>query len=123
MVGGKMSPHDHTRLVIQCIAACQECLVACERCAVACLDMSERAAQIATCIRLCRDCADGCAQSIRFMTRDSWFHGNVCAVCTLICKVCGAECEKHAEIPECIVCAQACIRCEQACRSLTEYAV
>lgn len=123
MVAGDMSRHDHTRLVIQAIAACQECFVACERCADACLEMNEQVSQMATCIRLCRDCADACMQSVRFLTRNSWFHGNVCAICALICTVCGAECDKHATNPECILCAQVCVRCEQACRLLADLAV
>ncbi len=123
MVAGDMSRHDHTRLMIQAIAACQECSIACERCVDACLETEERIPQLATCIRLCRDCADACTQSIRFMTRNSWFHGNVCTICALICKVCVAECDKHAANPECVLCAQACVRCERACRLLADFAV
>jgi hypothetical protein len=36
-----------------------------------------------------------------------------------ICKSCGDECERHAQMHEhCRVCEQACRRCEQACREL-----
>jgi len=39
--------------------------------------------------------------------------------CVAICKSCGDECERHAQMHEhCRVCAEACRRCEQACRQL-----
>jgi hypothetical protein len=39
--------------------------------------------------------------------------------CAAICKSCGDEYERHAQMHEhCRVCAEACRRCEQACREL-----
>ena len=40
--------------------------------------------------------------------------------CVAICKSCGDECERHAHMPHCRVCAEACRRCEQACRDLLD---
>ena len=40
--------------------------------------------------------------------------------CVAICKSCGDECERHAHMPHCRVCAEACRRCEQACRELLD---
>ena len=33
---------------------------------------------------------------------------------------CAHECERHAHMPHCRICAEACRRCEQACRELLD---
>jgi hypothetical protein len=39
--------------------------------------------------------------------------------CAEACRICAAECERHAAMHEhCRVCAAACNACEQACRAL-----
>jgi hypothetical protein len=79
--------------------------------------------ELVTCIRLCLDCADVCAATVRVTSRPAAYDASVTRplleACAAICKGCGDECERHAQMHEhCRVCAEACRRCEQACRGL-----
>jgi uncharacterized protein DUF326 len=40
--------------------------------------------------------------------------------CVAICNSCGDECERHAHMPHCRICAEACRRCARACRELLD---
>jgi len=76
-----------------------------------------------TCIRLCLDCADVCTATAAVISRQAEYDANagrpLLEACVAICKSCGDECERHAQMHEhCRVCAEACRRCEQACRKL-----
>ena len=43
--------------------------------------------------------------------------GRMLQVCEDACRICGQECERHAQtMPHCRICADACRRCEIACR-------
>ncbi len=98
-------------------------------CAQACTsdvddDLSEQnVTELVKCIRLCLDCADVCTATARVTSRQTEFDAHVTKplleACAATCKVCGDECERHAQMHEhCRVCAEACRRCEQACREL-----
>ncbi len=98
-------------------------------CAQACIadvdaDLSEQnLAEMVTCIRLCLDCADVCTATIGVTSRQASYDASVTRpllqACVAICKSCGDECGRHAQMHEhCRVCEQACRRCEQACREL-----
>jgi len=98
-------------------------------CAQACIadaddDLSEpNLAEMVTCIRLCRDCADVCTATLGVISRQTAFDASVARplleACAGVCKSCGDECEHHADHHEhCRVCELACRRCEQACREL-----
>ena len=98
-------------------------------CAQACIadaddDLSEQnIADMVKCIRLCLDCADICAATLRVVSRQTDYDANLTRplleACVATCKSCGDECEHHAQMHEhCRVCAEACRRCEQACRQL-----
>jgi hypothetical protein len=98
-------------------------------CAQACIadaddDLSEQnIAEMVKCIRLCLDCADICAATLRVVSRQTDYDANLTRplleACVATCKSCGDECEHHAQMHEhCRVCAEACRRCEQACRQL-----
>ncbi|HEX8859249.1 MAG TPA: four-helix bundle copper-binding protein [Actinomycetes bacterium] len=87
-------------------------------------DMSERnVVELVKCIRLCMDCADVCAATVRVASRQTEYDANVTRplleACAATCKSCGDECELHAQMHEhCRMCAEACRRCERACRDL-----
>ena len=98
-------------------------------CAQACIadvdaDLSEQnLAEMVTCIRLCLDCADVCTAALGVTSRQASYDASVTRpllqACVAICKSCGDECGRHAQMHEhCRVCEQACRRCEQACREL-----
>ena len=100
-------------------------------CAQACIadvdaDLSEQnVAEMVTCIRLCLDCADVCAAAIGVTSRQASYDASVTRplleACVAICKSCGDECERHAQMhSHCRVCAEACRRCETACRELLD---
>ena len=102
------------------IDALHDCVQACTADADA--DFSERhLADLVKCIRLCLDCADVCAATAAVITRQIEFDSNairpLVEACVVTCKICGDECERHAQMHEhCRSCAQACRRCEQAYR-------
>jgi uncharacterized membrane protein len=98
-------------------------------CAQACAadaddDLSEQnVTEMVKCIRLCLDCADVCTATAGVASRQTDYDANVTRslleACAAICKSCGDECERHAQMHEhCRVCAEACRRCEQACQGL-----
>jgi hypothetical protein len=98
-------------------------------CAQACIadvdaDLSEQnVTEMVTCIRLCLDCADVCTATIGVTSRQASYDINVARplleACVAICKSCGDECGRHAQMHQhCRVCEQACRVCEQACRQL-----
>jgi hypothetical protein len=104
------------------IDALSDCAQACTACADDCLS-EEMVAELTKCIRLNLDCADVCTATLRVVSRQTDYDANVTGpvleACVAICRSCGDECERHAEMHEhCRVCAEACRRCEQACRNL-----
>ena len=87
--------------------------------------MSEQnVAEMVRCIRLCLDCVDVCTATARVIGRQTEYDAGVTRPllesCVAICRSCGDECERHAHMSHCRVCAQACRRCEQACRELLD---
>jgi hypothetical protein len=111
-----------TGVLAATIDALNECLQACT--ADADDDLGEQhVPDLVKCIRLCLDCADVCAATISVTSRQTEYDPNVTRplleACATACKICGDECEQHAQMHEhCRVCAEACRRCEQACREL-----
>ena len=99
-------------------------------CAQACIadtdpDLGEQnVTEMVRCIRLCLDCADICTATAGVTSRQTDYAADVTRplleACVAICKSCGDECERHAHMPHCRVCAEACRRCEQACRDLLD---
>jgi uncharacterized protein DUF326 len=111
-----------TGMLAATIDALNDCAQACT--ADADDDLSEQhVSDLVKCIRLCLDCADVCTATVRVTSRQTEYDPNVTRplleACAVICKSCGDECERHAQIHEhCRACAEACRRCEQACREL-----
>lgn len=98
-----------------CIDECLACMTACNHCYEACLS-GEHASHMKRCIQLDRDCADICALAASFMSRNSEFAQQICALCAVICEACGSECKKHKE--------EHCQKCAEACRRMAgEYAI
>lgn len=115
-------PHvqgDASDALIRCIEECYDCAQACTTCADACLG-EDTVQQPIQCIRLNLDCADVCVATGSLASRrsgsDEQILRQMLSVCAAACRVCGDECEKHADHHEhCRVCAEACRNCEQAC--------
>jgi hypothetical protein len=77
-------------------------------------------AHLRQCIRLNLDCADICAATARVATRRTGSNEelirSMLATCVTWCRLCGAECRKHAGMHEhCRYCAESCERCEKEC--------
>ncbi|SRR6266851_6633208 len=100
-------------------------------CAQACTadtddDLSEHnVTEMVACIRLCLDCADICTAAAAVTSRRTEYEASVTRplleACVAICRGCGEECERHAQMHEhCRACAEACRRCEQAGRQLLD---
>lgn len=107
----------------ECIQACFDCAQACTACADACLGEQD-VKPLVKCIRLDLDCADVCDATGRILSRetatDPQMVRAVLQTCVTACKLCGDECERHAQhgMEHCAVCAEACRACEQACTTL-----
>ena len=99
-------------------------------CAQACIadtdaDLSEQnVTEMVRCIRLCQDCTDVCTATAAVISRPADYDADVARpllqACVAICKSCGDECERHAHMQHCRICAEACRRCERACRELLD---
>jgi hypothetical protein len=99
-------------------------------CAQACIadtdaDLGEQdVTEMVRCIRLCLDCTDVCTATAAVLSRPASYDADVTRpllqACVAICKSCGDECERHAHMQHCRVCAEACRRCEDACRELLD---
>ncbi len=118
-------PVDATALV-ECIRACFDCAQACIADADA--DLAEpRVQEMIRCIRLCRDCADVCLATGGILSRQTAFDPATARAalqaCALSCKVCGDECQHHAQMGfvHCQSCMEACRRCERACNVVLSF--
>jgi hypothetical protein len=108
-------------LLAAAIDALSDCVQACNADNAA--DLGEPdVTEMVRCIRLCLDCVDVCTAATGVLSRQAQYDASLTRPllesCVAICKSCGDECERHAHMPHCRVCAQACRRCEQACRDL-----
>ena len=113
-----------TSKLIQCIESCYDCTQTCTSCADACLGESD-VQMLVRCIRLNLDCASICQTTGEVLSRQTEGDANLTRkqleACAEACRVCGAECDQHAQHHEhCRVCAEACHQCEQACNRLLE---
>jgi hypothetical protein len=124
-VQSMISTHPHVRgntndVLIRCIEECFDCAAVCTSCADACLG-EKMVADLTQCIRLDLDCADVCSATGMVASRRTGSNEIVIKMmleaCGEACRLCAAECEKHAGMHEhCRICAETCRRCEQACR-------
>jgi hypothetical protein len=109
-------------LLATTIDALNDCAQACAADSDA--DLSEQnLAEMVKCIRLCLHCADVCTATVGVTSRQAEVDRNVVVplleACAAICRSCGDECERHAQMHEhCRICAESCRRCEHACREL-----
>ena len=101
------------------IDSCLECVQVCTACADACFGEGN-VEMLARCIRLDLDCADVCGATVKVLSRQVAFEPKMAQpmveACARAVKLCGDECEQHAEHHEhCRVCMESCRRCEEAC--------
>lgn len=104
------------------ISALHSCVQACTSCADACL-AEEMVGELVRCIRLNLDCADVCHTTAELLSRQTEPDWTLVAeqltACATACRVCGDECQRHAEMHEhCRICADACRHCEKMCNQL-----
>jgi hypothetical protein len=106
------------------IEALGDCAQACSADADANLG-EQNVAEMVRCIRLCLNCADICTASAVVLSRAAEAETGVIeplfVACAAICKSCGDECARHAQMhPHCRVCEGACRRGERACKQLLD---
>lgn len=109
------------KALIAAIDAAYSCAQTCTSCAVACL-AEKMVAELRQCIRFNLDCADVCLATATLANRRTGSNEEVISkmldACATACRLCEAECRKHAGMHEhCRVCADSCRRCETACLS------
>jgi hypothetical protein len=106
-------------VMIESIEACVECVQACTACVDDSLAETE-VTNLVKSIRLCLDCAFVC-EATRQAEWDVGLLRAQLAACIEACRVCGAECRRHAAHHEHHrICAEACNRCEAACDRLAK---
>jgi hypothetical protein len=110
-------------LLAAAIDALGDCAQACNADNAA--DLSgQNVVEMITCIRLCMDCVDVCTATLRVIGRQTQYDASLTRPllesCVAICRSCGDECERHAHMPHCQVCAEACRRCDHACQELLD---
>ena len=94
-----------------------DCAQSCNACTAA--DLLEKEVEMMVrCIRLDIDCAEICALTSNYLSRNSEFAYPMAVQCAVICDVCAEECEKHPDMPHCVECARVCRKCAQECRKL-----
>jgi hypothetical protein len=114
-----LHPHPsevERNLLVRCIAECLDCGASCTACADACLGESELA-ELRGCVRLNLDCADACEATGRIVTRqtspDLRLIKATVEACSVACRACAEECDRHAAHHEhCRVCAAVRRRCK-----------
>ncbi|MDX9974527.1 MAG: four-helix bundle copper-binding protein [FCB group bacterium] len=111
-------------LLQECVEACAECGQTCAACADACLG-EDQVKMLVRCIRLNLDCAEICLATGAVLIRQTEANDAILReqlrACATACRVCGDECQNHADMHEhCRVCAESCRRCEEACNGLME---
>jgi hypothetical protein len=111
------------KVLASAIDALTDCAQACTGCADDALS-EPNVADMVKCIRLCLDCADICTMTAAICSRQTEHDAHVTRplleACMAACRSCGDECQHHAMMHACQVCAQACRRCEQACNELMD---
>jgi hypothetical protein len=112
---------DETTL-IACIEGCAECAEVCASCADESLG-DPSVAEMVKSIRLCLDCSAICGVTAQIITRQTELDLDLCraqvSACLEACRVCGAECQRHAEHHvHHRICAETCQRCADACDRL-----
>lgn len=110
--------------VAKVIESAFDCVQVCTSCADACLS-EEMVADLRYCIRLDLDCANVCEATAKVFSRQTQPEMALLKAqleaCATACKLCGDECEQHAEMHEhCKVCMESCRRCEEACNNLMQ---
>lgn len=111
-------------LLANTIAALYSCAQTCTACADACLG-EEMLDKLVRCIRLNLDCADVCETTGALLSRQTELNWSLInaqlAACAVACRICGDECERHANMHEhCRICADSCRNCEQMCNEFLQ---
>jgi hypothetical protein len=111
---------DTNDVLIACIETCLDCAQTCASCADACL-AEPMVAELTQCIRFNLDCSDVCATTGLVASRRTGSNEliikRLIETCAEACRLCGEECERHAQNMEhCRICAETCRQCEDACR-------
>ncbi len=74
-------------------------------------DLMEKDVKIMVrCVQLDIDCAEICALTSNYLSRNSEFAYPITGQCALVCDACAEECEKHPDMPHCVECARVCRR-------------
>jgi len=99
-------------VVSECISQLCSCRNVCIVCADACL-ASPDVKDMTRCVRSSLDCGDICGITAEVLLRQiepNWkLSRKLLEACIATCRICGEECQKHADEHEyCRVCAKAC---------------
>lgn len=106
--------HTGNAAMDQCIDDCQHCASLCHACIAHCLQQGGKHADPQH-IALLLDCAAICETAAASMAHNSSTHGQLCAACAEICRLCEQSCRALANDGIMKECADACRRCAESC--------
>lgn len=95
--------HEHMQKLLHCF-------VICSACAKMCIEEGHKITA-----KLCADCADICAVTIKLHSGDSEFNPQISALCAEICSRCAEAC-LTMDAEHCKQCGQACKECAASCK-------
>lgn len=113
-----MTQEQKTVSMQECIQACLNCHQVCTETLTHVLHSTGGHSEAKHLVALL-DCAQICAASADFMSRQSPHHHHLCGECAEICKACATLCDAHPD-PDGQMkrCAQACRQCAQSCHAM-----
>lgn len=100
-----------------CIQNCTVCHQVCEQTLSYCLTQGGKHLEPHH-LKALIDCAQICAVSADFMSRESAIHASVCGACAKACLACADSCEQMGDDEAMKLCADVCRQCEESCRKM-----
>jgi hypothetical protein len=108
--------HEWRNAIVACAQLCDECsddMIG--------MDHKGDSELMERCIRLCRECADVCTLTGRWMSRVSPLDQKLYDFCAEVCDECAQACEQHASHHAlCGPCGEKCRQCADTCRRMSE---
>lgn len=106
---------DNLKAIKMCLTCSKVCLEALHHC----LNNGKNASVGGLHLSLLQHCADACQLSGRLLIAESKFQSQACELSFEICQACADECDRYANDPVLVRCADICRKCAEICRAMT----
>lgn len=119
--GAKQQSSTQDASMLDCIADCLECAETCNTTLNHCLSMGDKHVESKH-IKTLIACADICALSAQWMSREIEFHSELCRTCAEVCKACADSCESIGADDEVMQdCIEICRTCADSCTKMAAH--